>query len=118
MQPNDPDIKHLDRHLRKNQEDAAAARKQAEMERDRAQQFIQSGNDGQAQSHTREAEKLENRAMELENEMPSLEAAKSTMEKRINDLQQQRDQLTRESTDRITAIDKELAQLKGSTFSF
>jgi chromosome segregation ATPase len=114
----DDNLKHLERSLRKHQEDAAGARRQAEAERDRAQQFIADGNDGQAQYHNRAAERLEEQANELENEMPQIESLMATKQKRIDDLQAQRDQLTRESTDRITAIDRELNQLRGSTFSF
>lgn len=115
---NDQDVKHLDRDLRKHQDDAAAARRRAEAERDRAQQYIEEGNDGRAQYHTRAAEQLEAQAIELENEVPQMESLKATKEKQINDLEQQKAQLTRESSDRIAAIDNELRRLKGDTFTF
>ena len=105
-------ITQIDRQIRKNAEDAADLRRQAQTERDRARQTEQ------ADFHDNEARRLEERAEALEAENPQLESQRADAEQRANDLQQQREQINRELTDKLATIDKEIERIRGSTLAF
>jgi len=114
MQPQIPnDLRHIDSELNKLHDNVTSDRAQAQKLRDRAMQHIQQGSEGKATYNTREAEKLENKAMELESTIPQFEAAYAMIEKQINDLQSQRDTVVQQNPARASEIDQQINQLRG-----
>ena len=107
-------LKYLEKEIQKAQSNAQGARQQAEAERFRAAQYESDHREGDSTIHMQGAEVLEQRANELDNELQQLEARRAQVEARVTELKAQRETLNRETLEKVTAIDKELAALQGS----
>ena len=109
------DLSHIIKQIQKDTIDIDAARRQAQNQRLMANQRVQEGNPDGAPYYNQEAERLEQHAIELETEIDQLTAQKEQVETQITALEAQRAAVAKEHTDRIAQIDKELAQLRGSS---
>ncbi|MES2630587.1 MAG: hypothetical protein V4611_01385 [Patescibacteria group bacterium] len=108
-------INDLEKQTLNVQAKAEAAREQAQMERNRANQFNQPEDQGNREAHNRQADLLDQRAVVFDNELRDIEAKREQVIGRINDLKAQRQVLNQEMTDKIAAIDNELTQIQGSS---
>lgn len=109
------DLSHIIKQIQKDTIDIDAARRQAQNQRLMANQRVQEGNPDGAPYYNQEAGRLEQHAIELETEIDQLTAQKEQVETQITALEAQRATVAKEHTDRIAQIDKELAQLRGSS---
>ena len=110
------DLSHIDKQIQKNTVDIEAARHQAENHRMMADQKREEGSDGSAQYYEEEALRFEAQATELEGQIEQLTAEKTRVETRINELEGQRQDAVRNHTEKLSQIDHELANLRGSSF--
>jgi chromosome segregation ATPase len=108
----DQNITQIERQIRKLMDDAADLRRQAQTERDRANQT------DQAEYHNNQAMNLDQRADELESQVPEMESQKNTMQQRLEELRQEKERIDRETSDKLMAIEREANQISGSTFGF
>ncbi len=108
----DQNITQIERQIRKNMDDAADLRRQAQNERARANQT------DQAEYHNTQAMNLEQKADELEGQVPEMESQKNALQQRLTELQQQKEQIERETSDKLMAIEREANQISGTSLGF
>ena len=109
------DLSHINKQIQKDTADIDFARRQADNQRMMADQRRHEGNDPGAVYYEQEAERFDQQATDMENEMQDLAAEKERVEKRIAELEGQREDAVRNHTDQLSRIDNELAQLRGSS---
>jgi len=107
------DIRHLDKQARKDQLNADEARRRALLEQTRSQAYANDGNDGRAETHRREAERLQDKAAELEAEASELMNERQRIEAQVADLQRQRENMIQDHNQKIAQLDKEIQNLNG-----
>jgi chromosome segregation ATPase len=108
----DQSITQIERQIRKMMDDAGDLRRQAQTERDRANQT------DQTEYHNNQAMNLDQRADEMESQVPELESQKNMLQQRLEQLRQEKERIDRETSDKLMAIEREANQISGSTFSF
>lgn len=108
------DLSHINKQLQGHKVDIEYARRQVNNQRMMADQMHRDGDLSRANYYEQEADRFERQATELEDEMDELQTAKERTEKRIAELVDQRGRVNAEHTDRLSQIDRELTQLRGS----
>jgi predicted RNase H-like nuclease (RuvC/YqgF family) len=93
--------------------EAAAARKQADAERNKASIYDTEARLGDKDFHQQQATNFDQKAEQLEAEAEALKPKLDEVQKRVADLKIQRDTINREAVDKTFAIDRELDQLQG-----
>ncbi len=111
-----PDLNHVERAIKKHELDIQETRRQAQVQRTTADQRRADGAVTGPDYYEREADRLEQHAIELETELDDLKAQKERMEKRLTELETQKAQLSAENTVRIDQLTKEIASIRGSSF--
>lgn len=107
------DLSHISKQIQKNTAEIDEARRQATNQRLMADQKSRdSGSD--ASYYEQQALRYDQKANDLENEIEQLTTERERLEQRISELEAQREQVSREHTDRLSQIDNELTQLRGS----
>jgi len=109
------DLSHISKQIQKNTAAIDEARRQAVTQRLMADQKSRDGG-SDASYYEQQALHYDQKANDLENEIEQLNTERERVEQRISDLQSQRDQVARDHTDRLSQIDNELNQLRGSAF--
>ena len=107
------DIRHLDKQMRKDQVNADEARRRAQLEQERSAGYADDGNVGRAETHRREAERLQDKASELEAEASELANERQRIEAQVADLQSQREKLIQDHNQKIAQLDKDIQNLNG-----
>ncbi len=92
-------------------------RKQAMNEQRLAQQYQGRGTGGEATFHEQEAARMNEKANEMEEEAQKLQGEKDQQEQRLNELQKKREDLTNTYNADLKALDREIAQVRGSQFT-
>ena len=106
------DRRYLEKEILKAESNAKGIRVQAELERDKAEQYDPETQRSQREYHEQQAEILDQRAEEIEATIPELRSKKAETENRIAELKAQREAINREALEKVTAIDKELDSLQ------
>lgn len=112
------DLHHLNKQMTKAQVDADKARSRANLERQRAYQYQQAGNDGQFLFHMGAAEKFEQNALELEQQKVDAENRSQSVQAEIADLEARRDMLDSEHERQKSELTKEIDRRKGTSLGF
>lgn len=112
-----PDLNHIQRQIQSHQVNIDEARRQANVQRQLSDQKRNDGDDNGASYYDLEAERFEQKANDLQDELDQLKADEERTQKRIDDLEGQKAQLTNEHTDRIKQITDELNRLRGSSLT-
>lgn len=108
------DLSHISRLIEKYTVDAKYAHEQAVTQRTRAAQKHQDGDPGNAQYFDQEAIRFDRQANEYENQVDQLKNKKQQFEQRLKDLEDQRAHVDREHAERLSQLDKEIADVRGS----
>lgn len=105
-------LKFTEKQIQKNRIDAKAARRQAELERNKSTQFNTPEQQADRNYHYEQARQFDIKADQLQTEADALEPKKVEIEARINELKAERETINRETLDRTIEIDKELARIQ------
>lgn len=106
------DRRYLEKEILKAESKAKGTRQQAEIERIKADSYDPQTEAGKRDYHHQQADVLDLHAEELESAIPELRSKMAETENRIAELKAQRETITQETQEKITAIDKELDQLQ------
>lgn len=107
-------IKYIQKQIEKNQIEAVAARRQANIMRNQAIEHTTEGQENDNSYYLVQAQSLEQNAEQLEAEANRLGPKKVEIEARIADLKSERETINRETVNRTLVIDKELARIQGN----
>lgn len=111
---NNFDLSHINRQIQKNIADIDYARRQVVNQRIEADQKNRDGDHSGGAYHEHEATRFEHQAAELEDVNDQLLTAKERIEQRIAELEGQRAHVDSGHASRLTQIDHELSQLRGT----
>lgn len=114
MQP--PDLNHAERFIKQHEVAIQDLHRQAQVQRDIADQRRTEGAMTGPDYYEQEADRLEQQAAELEDELGELRVQKERFEKRIAELEDQKAHLAADSTERLARITQEINTLRGSSF--
>ena len=111
---NDSDLSHINKQIQRNNDNINEARHQAQNQRLMADQMREQENTNREAYYRQEVQRFENQARELEDTNEQLQNKKKETEQRISDLEDQRAQLEADYTSKLSQLDHELVQLRGS----
>lgn len=111
------DLSHIQRQIQNDQIKTDDFRKQAANEQRLAKQYQDRGTGGEATFHEQEAARMNEKANAMEEEAKQLQSEKEQQEQRLKDLQQQRETLNNNYNAELKALDREIAQVRGSQFT-
>lgn len=112
------DVSHVQKQIQQNEAAIIEARHQADKQRMMADQRAIEGNPNDPAYYEREADRHEQQAAGLEVENQQLLVEKERLEKRIAELESQRETISNDHADRLNEIDRQLTELRGSSFMF
>lgn len=110
------DLAHITKQIQANTVNIEEARRQAQNQRMLANQHRGEEGVNAPDYYEQQAQQLEAKADGLQDQIEQLNIEKEHIEQRIHELEQQREQVNQEYDDRLTQIDKELTQLRGSGY--
>lgn len=105
-------IRFIQKQIDKNRANAQATRRQAEVERNKANGYSGMEQQDDRNLHNNQAQQLDEKANQLEADADALEPKKAEIEARINELKAERNTINRQTLDRTVEIDKELARIQ------
>jgi phage shock protein A len=111
-----PDLNHTEREIKKHQVRIEELRREADVQRQMADQRVADGAMTGPDYYEDQADKLEQQARDMETELTQLQAEKERFEKRISELEAQKAQVANTNAQQLDQIEKELARLRGSSF--
>lgn len=106
-------IKEIRNQIQAIQGRIQAENTEAQKERDKSDQYSQSGDIQQSQAHTKAAMDHEQRGLQMQGEITKLTAAEQQLQTQITELDRQKDALTASTNDQMTRLDASISKIRG-----